>query len=103
MFYMTFTLFRDTVAHIKDAYMNVSLNMEILQNLTTALDNSFPDKIVYATFGNHDYYPTDQFPHFNDVIYNITANMWKKWIGDETQMDNFRKGNSQTALTWFTT
>ncbi|KAK7486174.1 hypothetical protein BaRGS_00022497, partial [Batillaria attramentaria] len=89
----------DTVAHIKDEHLSVSINMDVLQNITTALTNAFPSKLVYATFGNHDYYPNNQFPASNNVIYNITADMWKDWIGDEQQMNNFRKGGYYTAVT----
>lgn len=83
---------RDTVAHIEDEHLNVSLNMEIMQNLTDALDSGFPNKTIYATFGNHDYYPSNQFPATGSEIYNRTAEMWKQWIQEEEQMNNFRKG-----------
>lgn len=83
---------RDTVAHIEDEHLNVSLNMEIMQNLTDALAGGFPNKTIYATFGNHDYHPTNQFPATGSEIYNRTAEMWKQWIQEEEQMNNFRKG-----------
>nr|KAG5704634.1 hypothetical protein BaRGS_025276 [Batillaria attramentaria] len=50
----------DTVAHIHDDHLSVNINMDIMQNLTTAITKAFPNKTVYATFGNHDYYPTNQ-------------------------------------------
>ena len=83
---------RDTVAHISDDDLNVTINMDILKNITTALKDAFPDKKVYASFGNHDYYPSDQFPDFNNIIYNRTAEMWESWIEEPEQMANFRKG-----------
>ncbi|PVD29741.1 hypothetical protein C0Q70_08997 [Pomacea canaliculata] len=90
----------DTVAHIEDEHLNVSLNMEIMQNLTDALDSGFPNKTIYATFGNHDYHPTNQFPATGSEIYNRTAEMWKKWIQEEEQMNNFRKGGYYTKSIW---
>ena len=83
----------DTVAHISDDNLTVDINMDVLQNITDALKNAFPTKKVYATFGNHDYYPSDQFPNFNNIIYNRTADMWRSWIEESQQMENFRKGN----------
>lgn len=88
----------DTVAHITDDHMSVDINMDVLQNLTTALTDGFPNKSVYATFGNHDYYPTNQFPTTNNIIYNRTANMWQHWIQEDEQLDNFRKGGYYTLL-----
>ncbi|KAL8577172.1 hypothetical protein ACOMHN_063431 [Nucella lapillus] len=88
----------DTVAHIKDDDLSLDNNMDILKNLTTALRDAFPDKTVYASYGNHDYYPSNQFPHLNNLIYNLTALMWQLWIEEPAQMDNFRKGGYYTRL-----
>lgn len=89
----------DTVAHIKDANLSVDINMDILQNITVALTNAFPNKTVYATFGNHDYWPSDQFPNVTNDIYNRTAQMWSHWIEEPEQLDNFRKGGYYSRKT----
>jgi hypothetical protein len=89
---------RDTVAHIKDNYTSEDLNMDILRNITTALKSAFPTKIVYATYGNHDYHPSDQFPNLGNRIYNITADMWRDWISEAEQLDNFRKGEREDDI-----
>lgn len=81
----------DTVAHISEDRLNTTINMDMLVNVTNALSHLFPNKTVYATFGNHDYYRKNQFPDVTNYIYNRTAEIWKDWIGDD-QMNNFRKG-----------
>ena len=80
------------MAHISDDNLSVTIDMDILQNITTALMHAFPTKKVYATLGNHDYYPASQFPAVSNILYNLTAEMWRRWIEEEKQLDNFRKG-----------
>lgn len=53
---------------------------------------------MYATYGNHDYYPHDQFPPHNNELYNRTLEQWKSWINDVQQEDNFRKGEKQKKI-----
>ncbi|XP_046572557.1 acid sphingomyelinase-like phosphodiesterase 3b [Haliotis rubra] len=89
----------DTVAHIKDQYLNESVNLEIMKVVTDALKAAFPGVKVYATMGNHDWYPSDQFPVTSHFLYNATAELWEDWIGDAEQMANFRKGAYYTAKT----
>ena len=86
-------VFRDTVLHGKDADLSYQTNSDILDNVTQAMSKAFPGKPVYATFGNHDYYPTDQFPPHNNELYNDTLFRWSNWIMEPTQNSNFRKGN----------
>ncbi|XP_076438432.1 LOW QUALITY PROTEIN: acid sphingomyelinase-like phosphodiesterase 3b [Babylonia areolata] len=93
----------DTVAHISDDHLSVDQNLDILQNITRLLQTAFPDKTVYASYGNHDYYPANQFPDLDvdsldSLIYNRTAEMWKDWIGDSAQLDTFRLGGYYTGL-----
>ena len=85
--------FRDTVLHGKDADLSYQTNSDILDNVTQAMSKAFPGKPVYATFGNHDYYPTDQFPPHNNELYNDTLLRWSNWIMEPTENSNFRKGN----------
>ena len=86
-------VFRDTVLHGKDADLSYQTNSDILDNVTQAMSKAFPGKPVYATFGNHDYYPTDQFPPHNNELYNDTLLRWSNWIMEPTEKSNFRKGN----------
>ncbi|KAL8608057.1 hypothetical protein ACOMHN_023873 [Nucella lapillus] len=88
----------DTVAHISNDNLSEGLNMDLIHNLTHAIQQRFPHTPVYPAFGNHDYYPTSQFPSVTNSIYNLTADMWAGWIAEEGQMDNFRKGGYYTRL-----
>lgn len=88
----------DTVAHISNDNLTESINMDVLHNLTQAIASRFPRTPVFAAFGNHDYYPASQFPAVTSFIYNHTAEMWREWIGEEEQMENFRKGGYYTRL-----
>ena len=85
---------RDTVLHGKDEDLSYQTNSDILDNVTEALADAFPGKHVYATFGNHDYYPSNQFPPHNNELYNDTLLRWNNWIMDPSQNSNFRKGMS---------
>ncbi|WAQ98424.1 ASM3B-like protein [Mya arenaria] len=73
------------------------LNYELVENITSLMQQEFPNTKVYATFGNHDHYPTNLFPPNNDDIYNATYLIWKAWINDDSQMDNFHKGGYYTV------
>lgn len=88
----------DTVAHISNDQLTESINMDLIQNLTNAIRQRFPYTPVYPAFGNHDYYPTSQFPAISNYIYNHTAHLWRDWIIEEEQLKNFRKGGYYTRL-----
>ena len=87
-----FIIFRDTVLHTSDDNLNYTINAGILTNVTDRLKQGFPGKTVYASFGNHDYWPNDQFPPENNLLYNDTWARWQQWINDDTQKSNFLKG-----------
>ncbi|KAK6185873.1 hypothetical protein SNE40_008014 [Patella caerulea] len=82
----------DNVAHISDDYLSVNISMGILQNITDELQRNFPDVPTYATLGNHDYFPNNQFPAENSEIYDRVADMWTNWINDATEITRFRNG-----------
>ncbi|XP_048249829.1 acid sphingomyelinase-like phosphodiesterase 3b [Haliotis rufescens] len=46
--------------------------------------------------GNHDWFPASLFPAHQAFLYNATAELWRDWIGDNQQMDNFKKGGYYT-------
>lgn len=89
----------DNVLHVGDDKVNIDIHDQILGNLTQLLRTHFPTVPVYATYGNHDYYPHDQFPPHNNELYNRTLEQWKSWINDVQQEDNFRKGGYYTVKT----
>ena len=76
--------------HGGDEVLSYDIDAGILENTTNALKElSFP---VYSSFGNHDYFPNNQFPPQNNLLYNDTWDRWSEWVGDITQGDTFRKG-----------
>ncbi|XP_046368337.2 acid sphingomyelinase-like phosphodiesterase 3b [Haliotis rufescens] len=89
----------DNVAHIKNQFLNQSLNLEITEKITDALKAEFPGVPVYGIMGNHDWFPADQFPVQQAFLYNATAELWRDWIGDNQQIENFKKGGFYTIRT----
>jgi hypothetical protein len=80
--------------------------MDIIANLTRALKSAFPTTTFFSAFGNHDYYPANQYPatvphDLDNFIYNSTAELWRSWIVEEEQMQNFRKGKCLSDLGFF--
>ena len=56
--------------------------IEILANTTQLIKETFPGVSVYATLGNHDYYPQSQMPAHECHLYNVTASeLWTEWLG----------------------
>lgn len=82
----------DSVLHTPDENLSIDENIDILTNLTGQLQETFPTMDVYATYGNHDYFPSNQYPPHNNEIYNRTLEHWRTWINDSTQETNFLKG-----------
>ena len=91
--------FRDTVPHVPANQLNTDLNKKLVHNITKLMKEQFPSVPIYATFGNHDYYPRDQFPPHNNDIYNSTYLIWKSWIDDVLQEQYFLKGKSSIQTT----
>ncbi|XP_041371161.1 acid sphingomyelinase-like phosphodiesterase 3b isoform X4 [Gigantopelta aegis] len=87
----------DNVAHIHDEHLSVDKNVEIMKNITDILKQNFPGIKVYATMGNHDYFPSNQYPPYNSELYNRTADLWKDWIGSEEEVNRFRTGAFYTT------
>ena len=83
---------RDSVPHIQADHLSTEKNKELVRNITQLMKQQFPNVSVYATFGNHDYYPRDQYPPHNNEIYNATYDLWKSWIDEPSQDQNFLKG-----------
>lgn len=82
--------------HTSDENLSYDHNSVTLSNVTDVLKTlGIP---VYASFGNHEYYPTNQFPPENNQLYNDTWERWAMWVNDETQGDNFRKGTCTFLL-----
>ncbi|ESO98258.1 hypothetical protein LOTGIDRAFT_213890 [Lottia gigantea] len=80
----------DNIAHIKDENLTLEMNIDSINNITNELKRNFPGIKVYATLGNHDYLPNNQFPPTTNEIYNQIGDMWKDWIGETAQVNQFK-------------
>ncbi|XP_033758813.1 acid sphingomyelinase-like phosphodiesterase 3b [Pecten maximus] len=89
----------DSVLHTRDEHLSLDINDGILTNITTLLKQAFGSTRIYATFGNHDYFPDAQFPPNNNELYNRTLENWLTWISDEREKENFLKGAYYSAVT----
>ncbi|KAH3787782.1 acid sphingomyelinase-like phosphodiesterase 3b [Dreissena polymorpha] len=89
----------DTVLHASDSDLNYDVNAAIHKNTTDLIKSVLPGVHVYASFGNHDYWPNNQFPPANNRLYNDTLERWGPWINDSSQDNYFRKGAYYTVKT----
>ncbi|GFN93274.1 acid sphingomyelinase-like phosphodiesterase 3b, partial [Plakobranchus ocellatus] len=85
----------DTIAHISDRDTSLENNLEILNNVTSALDTALSGIPVYASLGNHDFYPSNQAEGKKSNVYREVGNMWKSWISN--QVDRFEEGGFYSA------
>ena len=70
---------------------------DVILLFTTLMKERFNMTIaVYPAIGNHEFYPVDLFdpynPKNNEKALNITADLWKDWIGDEGYSTYIRNG-----------
>ncbi|KAL4234305.1 Acid sphingomyelinase-like phosphodiesterase 3b [Mactra antiquata] len=87
----------DSVPHMSPASLSKDRNKELVRNITNLMKDNFTEQVpVYATFGNHDYYPRDQYPPHGDPLYNATYDIWKSWISNSA--DNITDAQSKTFL-----
>ncbi|XP_069115080.1 acid sphingomyelinase-like phosphodiesterase 3b [Argopecten irradians] len=89
----------DNVLHTADEHLSLDINDGILSNITTLLVQEFDSTPIYATFGNHDYFPDAQFPPNNNELYNRTLDNWVTWITDEEEKKNFLRGGYYSVMT----
>nr|KAI8754216.1 acid sphingomyelinase-like phosphodiesterase 3b [Biomphalaria glabrata] len=79
----------DSVAHITDKRLSKDLNLEIVKNITDVLAETFKNIRVYATLGNHDFYPSGQAnPNASDPFYANITDMWQDWILNQSNAIN---------------
>ncbi|XP_071168876.1 acid sphingomyelinase-like phosphodiesterase 3b [Mytilus galloprovincialis] len=88
----------DNTLHTSDDNVNFEIHDAILGNITNLLKDVFTTVPVYATFGNHDYFPHNQFPETGNLLYNRSFDRWKSWIGEES-MNTFLRGGYYTLKT----
>ena len=85
-------LFRDDTPHIyNDTILHEEAVLAIISNLTNALNMAFPNKVVYAALGNHDWSPKSQLAPHGHQIYDAVAAMWSDWLTPDN-VATFKEG-----------
>ncbi|KAH9491716.1 Acid sphingomyelinase-like phosphodiesterase 3b [Bulinus truncatus] len=85
----------DNVAHISDDLLSLQVNLQVLQNITDAIRISFNEIPVYASLGNHDFYPNGQASPSASPgdFYTQMTEMWRDWIINQSNaIDQSTKG-----------
>ncbi len=69
--------------------------LELIDNATQLIRESFPESQVVVALGNHDYYPVDQLPATGtkNEIYEAIYEMWKPWMDGTESEDTFTTGD----------
>ncbi|XP_060063975.1 acid sphingomyelinase-like phosphodiesterase 3b [Ylistrum balloti] len=89
----------DSVLHAGSEYLSIDINVGILSNITNLIVQKFGSTPIYATLGNNDFYPDDDFPPTNNELYNRTLKIWETWINGDGEKENFLKGGFYTTVT----
>ncbi|KAM6428755.1 acid sphingomyelinase-like phosphodiesterase 3b [Liasis olivaceus] len=87
----------DDTPHVPDEKLGDETVLEIIEKLTNLIRDVFPDTQVYPAMGNHDFHPKNQLPAEENRIYNITAELWRPWLG-EPSIQTFRTGAFYSQL-----
>ncbi|KAH9491715.1 Acid sphingomyelinase-like phosphodiesterase 3b [Bulinus truncatus] len=84
----------DSVGHVPKVNLSTDINLQLIQNITVKLSTSFNKTPVYASLGNHDFYPTGQAsPHANDLYYTNVTDLWQDWVINQSNaINDSRKG-----------
>ncbi|XP_050396629.1 acid sphingomyelinase-like phosphodiesterase 3b, partial [Patella vulgata] len=72
-------------------WTGTDLNLATIQNITSKLQESFPGTVTYATLGNNDYYPKDQFPTTTNKLYVGVSIMWSDWLKETDQIQSMKR------------
>ncbi|GFS19946.1 acid sphingomyelinase-like phosphodiesterase 3b [Elysia marginata] len=82
----------DTIAHIKNEDTSLDENLVVLHNVSAALEAGLPGIPVYASLGNHDFFPDGQAEANVSEIYQAVGDMWRDWISNQAQVQRFENG-----------
>ena len=97
---MSFLLiYRDNIFHPKENpdQLTNRIIIEVIKNITQLILEKFPRVPVYATLGNHDYYPVDNLPGHPNALYDSVAELWSEWL-DPQARETFRQGINRYKL-----
>ncbi|KFQ21922.1 Acid sphingomyelinase-like phosphodiesterase 3b, partial [Merops nubicus] len=70
----------DDTPHVPNEKLGEEKVLYIIENLTSLIQETFPDTRVYAAMGNHDFHPKSQLPGREHRIYTRTAELWRPWL-----------------------
>ncbi|GFR81785.1 acid sphingomyelinase-like phosphodiesterase 3b [Elysia marginata] len=84
--------FRDNALHFSRGAQTLDEVMELLRNVSDVISANFPTIPVIPSLGNHDFVPKDEARTNYSEPYGRIADIWKTWIGDDRQMELFKKG-----------
>ena len=86
--------FRDTPPHVPENELSWDYVYELLDNTSSLLMSSFPDKLIIPSLGNHDAFPQGQVPlapsqYYDDIMHRCK---WNQMIPDSKQQKQFNNG-----------
>uniref|UniRef100_A0A8C0ZLY1 Acid sphingomyelinase-like phosphodiesterase n=1 Tax=Castor canadensis TaxID=51338 RepID=A0A8C0ZLY1_CASCN len=73
----------DSPPHVPVPELSTDTVIKVITNMTTTVQNLFPNLQVFPALGNHDYWPQDQLPIATSKVYNAVAKLWKPWLDEE--------------------
>lgn len=86
----------DNVLHtqkdMESTVLSEPINLDIMDNITDLLYQSFGDIPVYPALGNHDFFPDSQSEPHTGTFYDHLAEKWKIWINSNVTDETLRKG-----------
>ena len=84
---------RDSPPHMRDeTILTEELILQIIQNVTLLLGDTFQGIPVLPVVGNHDYFPVNQLTGGQSSFYDSLAEMWDPWFNDTSISAKFRQG-----------
>uniref|UniRef100_A0A8C5PX50 Acid sphingomyelinase-like phosphodiesterase n=1 Tax=Leptobrachium leishanense TaxID=445787 RepID=A0A8C5PX50_9ANUR len=87
----------DSMPHLPVNDLSTKMVIDMIGNMTTTIRTLLPDLLVYPAFGNHDYWPQDQFPVAGSEVYTAAAEFWKPWLNDDA-LYTLRKGGYYSQI-----
>ena len=79
-------------------FIDQSLAIDIIQNITNLIRATFPATLVFPSIGNHDYEPYDQLLPYENSGYTDLADMWNMagWVDTQEAQATIKQGTPTT-------
>lgn len=75
----------DSAPHLEDKLASEDWVIGTLTNITSLIRFHFSTTKLYSVFGNHDYWPADQFPTYSSQIYQNASELWGTDLSHEAK------------------